>query len=396
MSLGHMNFDEIVEKDLYDLIVTGIPEGMAIEYKRDPYGRADADIKEFLKDVTALANAIGGHIVIGMEETNGIPTSLVAISSVDRDAEIQRLESLIRDGIEPRILGVHIRGIDIASGGYALVLRVPRSWNPPHRVTARGTNRFYIRNSAGAHEASVEELRVLFNLSATAGERARGFRAERLGKISAGEGPVPLAADRGRLIIHIVPLSAFSNYGAIDIEDALKHRAMLSPIASTDGMTPKFNFEGFINVRGGTPCFGYTQVFRNGAIEATLCSVLNEYKNDWWLPSIAFEQWVISAIRTYPEGMKLLGIEPPLIVMLTLEGMHGAILGVGQDRMLYDKPEAFTRSTLELPEIILQNYGKAEDYVRSIRPAIDAVWNAGGYSKSPHFDEAGNWNAKAV
>jgi predicted HTH transcriptional regulator len=162
MSIGRVNFDDISEADLDALIQASVPEGLAIEYKRDPYGNSDADKKETLKDITSFANSAGGHLILGMEERNGVATGLTGLPDVDPDALINRLESLVRDGVEPRIVGVRIRAVSLSGGGAALVIRIPKSWNPPHRVSAARSNRFYVRNSGGAHEASVEELRVLF------------------------------------------------------------------------------------------------------------------------------------------------------------------------------------------------------------------------------------------
>lgn len=381
MSIGRLNFDEVSEQDLKNLIVTGVPEGMAIEYKRDIYGRADADVREFLKDVTAFANSVGGDIVIGMEEEGGIPISLKSISSTDRDTEIQRLDSLLRDGIEPRIPGVRIRAIDISSGGFVLVIRVPKSWRPPHRVSARNTNRFFVRNSSGVHEASVDELRVLFNFSAAAIERARAIRGERVAKILANSGSVDLSNERGKLIVHIVPLSAFSGVASVDLRQAHSLREYL-PLISGTGMRPQFNFDGFINIWVGTSCSGYTQLFRNGVIEATRCGILRHDRGRWLLPARHFEKYLLSAIRTYLEAAKLLSIDPPLIVMLTVDGMHGAELGIAEHESSYDPQVPINRSLLELPEIVIDGYGTANDYDQAIRPAIDALWNASGYPGS--------------
>jgi predicted HTH transcriptional regulator len=33
--------------------------------------RADADVREFLKDVSSFANTAGGHLIIGMDEAGG-------------------------------------------------------------------------------------------------------------------------------------------------------------------------------------------------------------------------------------------------------------------------------------------------------------------------------------
>ena len=76
-----------------------------------------------------------------------------------------------------------MKGVSLAKGGAVIVIRIPKSWNPPHRVSARNTNRIYARNSAGAYELSVEELRVLFASGATAIDRMSAFKAERLARI---------------------------------------------------------------------------------------------------------------------------------------------------------------------------------------------------------------------
>src|SRR5215204_4027733 len=106
MSLSNISFEDISERDLLDQIQAGVPEGPVVEYKRDMYGRADGD--EFLKDVSSFANTLGGHLIIGMDESAGIPNKISALTS-DPDQELQRLENLARDGIEPRIVGLRMK-----------------------------------------------------------------------------------------------------------------------------------------------------------------------------------------------------------------------------------------------------------------------------------------------
>jgi hypothetical protein len=159
--------------------------------------------------------------------------------------------------------------VPITTGGFVIVLRIPKSWNPPHRVSARNTNRIYGRNAAGAYEFSVEELRVVFTSAASAVDRVRLFRAERLAKIDSGEAIVPLAQNLGRLVLHLVPTSAFGLSNQIDLERAQAAAELLRPLASL-GRTSRINFDGFSNIHFGRDgqCWSYTQIFRNGAIEA--------------------------------------------------------------------------------------------------------------------------------
>ena len=168
MSIDRLDFDNMSEDDLAELITAQAPEGLRIDYKRDLYGNSDADKREALKDISAFANAFGGHLIIGIEEQNGLPTAAPGILNINPDDVLLRLEQLVLSGIEPRIQGIRIRPIPLANGAFCFVLRVPRSWYPPHRVSAQKSNRFWIRNSSGTHEASIEELRTLFTLAFSA------------------------------------------------------------------------------------------------------------------------------------------------------------------------------------------------------------------------------------
>ena len=97
MPLSTINFDNIAEADLTEQIATGVPEGIFVDYKKDMYGRSDADVKEFLKDASSFANTAGGHLIVGIDEAGGIPTGINPLNG-DADQDLQRMESLLRDG----------------------------------------------------------------------------------------------------------------------------------------------------------------------------------------------------------------------------------------------------------------------------------------------------------
>ena len=392
MSIARTIFDDISEDDLQGLIEAGVPEGLTIEYKRDPYGKSDADKKEALKDITSFANSDGGHLIIGMEETNGVPTGLKALPGEDSDALITRMESLVRDGVEPRMVGVRMRAVTLSNGGAALVIRIPRSWNPPHRVSAAKTSRFYVRNSGGVHEASVEELRVLFTLSADLFERIKIFRSDRIAKIADGQGPVMLPGN-GLLVVHLVPLAAFGNFAPIDLERAHKAHMHFHPMASAPmGMTPRFNLDGFINVIGGSECCSYTQVFRNGILEATSANVLESWQGTTILHAGATTREIVSFLPNYFEGLRLLDVPAPIVLMVSYQGVAGAKLAIQGYELRMDKIQPFPLvDPLLLPEGIVDDYGSTEDYVQALRPIFDALWNAAGFVRCTYYDDKGNW-----
>lgn len=99
--------------------------------------------------MSSFANAAAGHLIYGIREETGIPEELCGLQNIDADAQILRLENIIRDCIEPRIPGIHMRAIPLQTSTVAIIIRIPRSWALPHVAKFEGHWRFYSRNSAG-------------------------------------------------------------------------------------------------------------------------------------------------------------------------------------------------------------------------------------------------------
>lgn len=388
MTIERGEFDALSLADLEELVAAQVPEGLRLEYKRELYGNSDSDKREFLKDVTALANSHGGHLLLGIEESGGVAAQIAGVECADTDSEILRMEQIVRSGVEPAISGIRIKTIVAEQNRNVFVLRIPRSWHPPHRVVAKGLNRFYIRHSAGVHEPSIEELRVLFTQSSTALEQARRFRDERIATVCAGEGSRPLVAG-GRLFIHIVPTAASSGMVSLDIEAIHANHVAFRPLGSM-GMSPRFNYHGFINERGGDENNGYTQIFRNGCLEATMGGIVRERDGRRGIPGQSIEGYIFEVLSPYICGLRDVGVPPPLIVMFTLEGVGGAHYHVRRNTWGdYEPP--LPDETLRLPEGFLEDYGEDVDHHRAARPAFDALWNAIGYSESQFFNDDGLW-----
>src|SRR5206468_8374531 len=109
-------------------------------------------VKEFLKDVSAMANTIGGDLIYGIEEGpdqngNTVAMQVCGIAGQDDDDVKLRLKNLIRDNIKPYLIGCEIQDIPLANRTSIYIVRVPRSWNSPHVVEYKGHWRFYYRGS---------------------------------------------------------------------------------------------------------------------------------------------------------------------------------------------------------------------------------------------------------
>ncbi|MBB3540797.1 ATP-binding protein [Rhizobium sp. BK399] len=396
MSIFKPILEEVVEADITQLIADGQAEGLTVEFKRDMYGNSDADKKEFLKDLSAFANSTGGQLIIGVDEAQGAAVGIVPIAG-NSDVALQRLEQIARSGIEPRIVGIQMRAVPLAGGAFAYVIRVPRSWNPPHRVSYQNTNRFYLRSTAGAHEASVEELRAVFANGADMREKITSFVSHRNTKITNNQGVVPLAQGpgaEGRLVLHLLPFAAFSGRAEIDVSEAEELWQQFQLIGLTGNR--RINFDGLLLLPNGVP-HGYTQVFRNGIVEATKVRLVSTTEQGITrIPMRSFLEPVYQRLPTYLRALRDLGVAPPFIVSLSLIGVEGVYLGVANQGLhSIDEQHPIDRANLVLPMQVISDFGSDASYRAAITPALDALFNAVGLASSEiflaNYDENGIW-----
>lgn len=145
--------ESITEADLQALIASRTPESRQLEYKQQLPDSGGGGSVKFLREVTAFANTQGGDLIYGIAEDNGIADALHVLQMPSQDLVRQRFESLCADGVEPRLTGlVQYHFISLTAGGDALVVRVAKSWNAPHRVTTGGHAHFYGRNASGSYQ----------------------------------------------------------------------------------------------------------------------------------------------------------------------------------------------------------------------------------------------------
>jgi predicted HTH transcriptional regulator len=79
------NLDRVSESDIQDLVKNGVQEGKKIEYKQELTINTDSEKKEFLSDFSSFANTVGGYLIYGMKENNGMPIELVGLKINDPD-----------------------------------------------------------------------------------------------------------------------------------------------------------------------------------------------------------------------------------------------------------------------------------------------------------------------
>ncbi len=392
------NLQQFDEQRINDLIENNVAENKVLEYKQFLNLEGDSQKKEFLFDVSSFANASGGTIIVGISEENGEPSKVIGIA-VDLDAEILKIESSVRDGIAPRIIGMHCYGVLIDNDKSVLVIEIPKSWNAPHQVTFKGADKFYSRSSNGKYKLDVAELKNAFIQSEVLTQRIRDFKRERLNAILAKETYVDLG-NFGSIVLHAIPLKAFGLDADQGIELMKLSNSRMKPISAGD-TNCEFNFDGIIAKtqigNAGDEYNGYLQVFRNGIIETANSHLLRPYNGECNLPILSnaaygvnFEQDIIRAIEECISIYSYLGIAAPIIFFVTLLNVKDYGLEMASHSSFNQAfRNKLDRNILQLPELLM-NENKL-DVSTALKPIFDTIWNAFGKSGSKSYDENGIW-----
>ena len=389
MSIFTKSMDEINEQDLQELVEQKFAEWKTVEYKEKLSVSSEADRKKFLSQVTSFANAAGGHLIYGMRATDGVPEEVTGMEIENPDGEILRLEEMSRSGIRPRIPGLLIRAVKAKTDKVAIIIRIPKSWARPHQVVFNSEFRFYSRASNGKYTLDVDELRSLFSLSETTAERIKNFRADRLGQVVAGETTVSFP-EGAKTILHTIPLNAFDPSTKYDLNLIKQETGLLEPLSSYGWSAPNYNLDGIYTYWDRDAVTqSYLQIFRSGIIEAVDFSLLKrESDGKKFIANIAYEDALLKGLRRQLDLQKRLGVEPPVVIMLSLIGVKGYIMYVGPER-LFDGAHPIDRDALLLPEVLVDDLDM--DVASILRPILDSLWNAAGWPHSINFDDEGKW-----
>src|SRR5215217_6189220 len=195
--------DDLSEEHLRGLL--GTVENFRIEFKGELDLTTHSQRLEAAKDISALANSVGGRIFYGISESklqDGSSRADRITPLVDRRLQA-RLEDVVTDTIHPR---PHWRVVQVdVEGGFVLVVEVyPSFGRDLYMVTG---DRFYKRGEARTQKMTEPEIREAYNRIAISFLTLEQARASRVKEQEA------LVAEYGQSVM-VVPW--YPKHGLVD------------------------------------------------------------------------------------------------------------------------------------------------------------------------------------
>ena len=185
MIFGNKPISELMGEELINLI-DNQEEDLQVDFKQKDYHKDPKDSEkhkfEICKDVTAMANASGGYIIIGIREEKEVAKEFF---NVDEAASIvKRINDTCLHYIQPRIPGLKVqeyrlkwenKDIDL------VIIYIPTNEMRPHGFTWKNTNNFVKRYNHTIRDYPTEEMLKDYSQSSqTKPEESISSRIEQL------------------------------------------------------------------------------------------------------------------------------------------------------------------------------------------------------------------------
>ena len=366
------------------------PETQTLEFKAILALNDEDARQEFRKDVCALANADGGDLVFGISEKVGRANAILAINGVNADATKRRLQQILESKVEPRIHGIQFHACPIATGGFVLVLRIPSSYEGPHRFGSVAEHRFPIRNDTSTTDMTYDQLRNTFGRESTLLEKAAQFRARRVSRIVSGQTPRKLAAGV-IMAVHIVPMCGLAGRSNVDVAGIAASFDILR-LEANSSWKRNANLDGVVMYpyedSNGEDC--YSQIFRNGCFEIVRnVKFDSQPKID---PPLVVGEWIgehlKSGFQAYLTAAPKMEIQGPIVLSLSLIGTAGTTLTFGS-RSATKHP--IVENQLDIPEVLIDATSEGLDLDKITRPIMDVLYQCYGRNKCDFYDANGKW-----
>ncbi|MEE9442625.1 MAG: ATP-binding protein [candidate division Zixibacteria bacterium] len=162
MILRGKNIKDFELSDFQELVTDKTEESITLEFKQEMYKKNDKGKKELLKDISAMANAYGGIIIIGISDEDHRAKELIGVENAkDFESDINKCA---KDSIKHPINHLETFITPFDDNKSFITIIVPNSSNKPFMVQHGNHWRFWKRVGTDNLPMSVQEIKdmVLF------------------------------------------------------------------------------------------------------------------------------------------------------------------------------------------------------------------------------------------
>lgn len=379
-----MKNQKISISTFYSLVDEKASENNKVEFKKYDFsgGKVSTEQKEKLeKEIAAFANADGGIIYIGIDESKDkLASGVVGVGcGIEKFDDIQlAIQSRLLAKVHPRIYGISMQAFPLSDNDMVIAITVPKSISRPHAVNDGNKDNFYIRHSNGITNMSLDDLRREILSGASYQTEIRKYRQDRIGMIMSNE-YIRQLQDGAKIVLHMIPLWSLEFGNIIDYSalDSWTGRDPFRPFTE-NGIYNVFCADGkftFSCPYNETYARSSVLLTRSGVIEAVDAHRMN-YNTDLkttylWTDT---EKVVYKKISDYATLLEKLDIPKPWYVSICI------LNGKGYRSEFYGEESEALHSNYIQGIDVIWNEGQTQKEV--IKPSFDSLANAFGIPES--------------
>ena len=200
---------------------------------------------------------------------------------------------------------------------------------------------------------------------------------------------------KGFLVIHLIPVQSVASRGRFESTKLKEFGSKIYPLGDRGGQS-RFNVDGLMNYDGREELRAYSQVYRDGRVEAVMSDAAypldrQQSEGRFVLRDIICERGAFDLVRSYLAFCKSMEIVTPIWMFSALVDCQG--VRILTDRSWRDVSQhSIDRSPAYLPELEVTTVDAKVESL--LQPWCDSLWQSSGLERSYSYDEQGNWHER--
>jgi len=367
------------EQELVEFLNRRISESTGvIDYKLELSGGKGPDRAnvELLKDVSAFANAEGGHLLIGIDEpTRENDGAAFLVGVEDGEKVATQIEQRCAECIDPRIPGLLARAVPLKSGKSAIVVHIPPSPSRPHMVIYEGTKTrtYFIRHSETAQPMKSSEVRQAVLSAAAGNQNAIEYAANQEGRLKE-----LYLKSKCALLVHatpLVPVEVLWNVTGNEWRQVMDGSHRQKHAINLRGNYRRPSIEGIVSLnKDKDPDFIY-EVHRTGYVGALLLIPPQpnraNYEGPYFWDSHA--EFFSAFADLCEEAVQTARSDRPYLLQATITNAATAVLQYGTGYPTISNP--LQRNELRFPHL---RRDSGQSFLEAVAPWTPIFFNAFG------------------